>query len=160
MTGSSSLTVSEESLSSESARAATYPPPYPEGWYVVARDGDIGNRPRRVRCAGNDIVLFRGSDGGIHAIAAYCPHMGANLADGRVRDGCLECPFHGWRFAGDGEVTGLPGGETPQPGRRTASWAVDELHGWVCIYHRHGAIGRRPAPKPPYQLATNADQPR
>ncbi len=116
MTGSSSLTVSEESLSSESARAATYPPPYPEGWYVVARDGDIGNRPRRVRCVGDDIVLFRGSEGRIHAIAAHCPHMGANLADGRVRDGCLECPFHGWRFAGDGELTGLPGGRRRTPG--------------------------------------------
>ena len=148
----SSRAVSEDTFSREAARAATYPPPYPEGWYVVARDRDVGDRPRRIHCVGNDIVLFRGSEGRVHAIAAHCPHMGADLADGRVRDGCLECPFHGWRFSGDGQVAGLPDGETPRPGQRTVSWAVDELHGWVCIYHRHGAIGRGPPPKPRYQL--------
>lgn len=35
---------------------------------------------------------------------AYCPHLGANMGEGgRVVDDCLECPFHNWRFRGDGE---------------------------------------------------------
>ena len=84
----------------EAARLATYPPPYPEGWYVLARSDDLSGKPMQVRVAGNDLVLFRDAGGRVRAIDAYCPHMGANLSDGTVRDGCIECPFHKWRIDG------------------------------------------------------------
>jgi cholesterol 7-dehydrogenase len=136
-----------------SERIDTYPPPYPEGWYAVARERDVGqSRPLVVRCAGNEIALFRGSEGRVHALDAYCPHMGASLAGGRVREGEIECPFHRWRFAGDGACTGSPLGERRVPGRRTATWAVDEVHGWICVYHRPGPLERRQAEKPPYHV--------
>ena len=68
----------------EEARLATYPAPYPEGWYVVAREKDLATKPTQVRVAGNDVVLFRDAEGQARAIEAYCPHMGANLSDGKV----------------------------------------------------------------------------
>ena len=35
----------------------------------------------------------------IRAVDALCPHLGANLSEGRVtKDGCIECPFHAWKF--------------------------------------------------------------
>ena len=43
----------------ESVREASYPPPYPEAWYVVGRSIDFVNRPQFVRCAGNQWVVFR-----------------------------------------------------------------------------------------------------
>lgn len=135
-----------------SDRVDTYPPPFPEGWYVVARERDVRDQPVPVRCAGHDIVLFRGIEGRVHAVDAYCPHMGADLSKGCVRDGEIECPFHGWRFSGDGECTGSALGERRAPGRRTATWAVDEVHGWVCVYHRSGPLRRSAAEKPPYQV--------
>ena len=136
----------------EDARRASYPPPYPEGWYVVAKATDIGRAPVPVRAAGREMVLFRGAEDRVHAIAPYCPHMGANLAGGRVVDGQIECPFHGWRLDGDGQVTHTREGERYRENRRVASWAVDEVHGWVCIYHRRGELGRSAAPKAPYQV--------
>jgi cholesterol 7-dehydrogenase len=134
------------------ARLGPYPPPYPEGWYVVAKASDIGKQPMQFRVAGNDIVVFRGAEDRVHAIEAHCPHMGANLAGGRVKDGQLECPFHRWRLDGDGQVIHTREGERFNPNRRVASWAVDELHGWICIFHRYGELGRKSAPKPPYQV--------
>ncbi|MCG8589206.1 MAG: Rieske 2Fe-2S domain-containing protein [Proteobacteria bacterium] len=139
-------------LDGEVARAETYPPPYPAGWYVVARAADVTNRPRFVRCAGQDVAVFRGAEGRPHVVDAYCPHMGANLADGVVRDGCIECPFHAWRIAGDGRIRSVTDGAPARPGLRTTSWAVDDLHGWVCMYHRHGPLHREAAPEPPYRL--------
>jgi nitrite reductase/ring-hydroxylating ferredoxin subunit len=133
-------------------RIDSYPPPYPEGWYVAARERDVGTSPLKVRVAGNDVVLFRGAEGRVHAVDTYCPHMGADLSCGRVVEGLLECPFHQWRFAGDGQVAQLRKGERLRPGLRVASWAVDALHGWVLIYHRHGEISRSEPPKPPYQV--------
>lgn len=37
----------------QAARLATYPPPYPESWYVAARAADLTDEPRKVRVAGN-----------------------------------------------------------------------------------------------------------
>ena len=88
----------------ESAREATYPPPYPEGWYVIGRSVDFRARPKFVQCLDNQWVVFRDSSGRAHVLDAYCPHLGANLADGRVHDDCIECPFHGWKMRGDGGV--------------------------------------------------------
>ncbi len=133
-------------------RLRGYPPPYPEGWYVVARAEDIGRKPIQVRVAGNDMVVFRGAENRVHAISSWCPHMGANLAKGCVEDGQLVCPFHRWRLDGDGQVTQARPGDRFNPNRRVASWAVDDVHGWVAIFHRHGEIGRSSAPKPPYQI--------
>lgn len=134
-----------------SAREATYPPPYPEAWYVVARSKEVTDQPVQVRFAGNDVVLFRDRGRRVGAISAYCPHMGANLADGVLRDGCVECPFHRWRIDGEGRVVRMPGGQRPEPRHRTVSWAVEEMHGWVCVYHRHGDLAPGPAPKPRYR---------
>ncbi len=34
----------------------------------------------------------------IHINDPYCPHLGANLSDGEVIDGCIKCSFHGLMF--------------------------------------------------------------
>jgi len=58
-----------------------------------------------VSCLGQDLVVFRSDiDGKIAILDAYCPHLGANLAaGGRVVNGCVECPFHGWQFNSTGK---------------------------------------------------------
>ena len=136
----------------ERAREATYPPPYPDGWYVIARSSELNHRPKFVQAVGHQWVAFRDDRGNARVVDAYCPHLGANLADGRVRDGCVECPFHGWRVRGDGRVAAHANGAEPQPRHRTRSWAVDELHGWIVVYHRHACSEPGPAPEPPYRL--------
>ena len=140
-----------EAAERRQAREATYPPPYPEAWYVVARAEDVSDRPVQVRFAGNDVVVFRDRGRRLRAISAYCPHMGANLADGVLRDGCVECPFHGWRFDGEGRVVQMPGGQRPEPRHRTESWAVEDLHGWVCVYHRYAEHELGSTPEPRYR---------
>jgi nitrite reductase/ring-hydroxylating ferredoxin subunit len=37
-------------------------------------------------------------DGGRYAVAAVCPHLGGPLDRVQVEDGCLVCPWHGYRF--------------------------------------------------------------
>jgi cholesterol 7-dehydrogenase len=134
----------------EAARAATYPPPYPSGWYKLMdsrslRRGEV----RQVRCLGESLAVFRSDvDGRVAAIDAHCPHLGALLTDGRVVDGCVECPFHLWRLDGDGAVRAVPYAERLPRARRTRSWPILELHGLVLLYHRHGRDAS-PAPVVP-----------
>jgi phenylpropionate dioxygenase-like ring-hydroxylating dioxygenase large terminal subunit len=62
-----------------------------------------GDRPvTRVRLLGETFVLFRDENGRYGLLDSHCAHRGADLCFGRVEDGGLRCPFHGWLF----DVTG------------------------------------------------------
>jgi hypothetical protein len=79
-------------------------------WYAVDASRAIGDRPRRYRVCGRELVAWR--DGKeLRFGPDACPHMGASLAEGRVRDGCVVCPWHGLALGRDGH-----GGWRPLPG--------------------------------------------
>lgn len=61
------------------------------------------NDVKYIDYCGRDIVLFRGTNNKVYALAAYCSHMGANLGiNGTVKHSqCIQCPFHGWLFDGE-----------------------------------------------------------
>ena len=90
-------------------RMRAFPPPFPNGWFKIAESGDVPiGKVRYVRALGCDFAVFRGMDGKARVIHAFCPHMGANLAGGQVKENHLECPFHGWKFSGDGVCEDIP----------------------------------------------------
>lgn len=64
------------------------------GWYVVCASRAVTAHPQRFRVDGNDFVVWR-AYGGPRVAPDECPHMGASLSDGFVRDGCVVCPWHG-----------------------------------------------------------------
>ncbi|HAN72641.1 MAG TPA: nitrite reductase [Actinobacteria bacterium] len=67
-------------------------------------DGDA----QRVVVAGQAILVSR-IDGVPHAVTDVCPHNGASLAEGTLKDGCVTCPAHLWRFSVvDGRRQGRP----------------------------------------------------
>jgi nitrite reductase/ring-hydroxylating ferredoxin subunit len=64
----------------------------------VARVQDVpAGRGWPVRVGDHYVALFR-SDGGIAAIENACVHLGNPLDDGAVVEGCVICPWHGWRY--------------------------------------------------------------
>ena len=68
-----------------------------------------GARPvRRVRLLGEDLVLFRDEAGRYGLLDRHCAHRGADLAFGRIEDGGLRCPFHGWLFDAAGACLEQP----------------------------------------------------
>ena len=96
-------------------------------------------------------MLFRGEDGVARVFDAHCPHLGAHLGvGGRVCGDGLACPFHGWRFAGDGRLVEVPGlDRTPRATAR--AWPVCERNGRIFVWHHaerrppsYDVIGYRP----------------
>jgi phenylpropionate dioxygenase-like ring-hydroxylating dioxygenase large terminal subunit len=78
-------------------------------WSPLVLTRKLGRRPLRLILAGEAVVLFRGLDGAVGALIDRCPHRGVALSLGRVGDdGCLECPFHGWRFDTTGANRKVP----------------------------------------------------
>ena len=66
------------------------------------------SQPTRVMLDGRAVLLTK-VDGEPHAITDVCPHNGARLSDGVIRDGCVTCPSHLWRFSlADGTKQGTP----------------------------------------------------
>ncbi|MEO0513030.1 MAG: Rieske 2Fe-2S domain-containing protein [Planctomycetota bacterium] len=43
------------------------------------------------------VAVFR-SGGVLRAVQGSCPHQGGPLAEGKVVDGCVTCPWHGYQF--------------------------------------------------------------
>ena len=110
-------------------------------WYPVAYLRDLDRRrPTAFTLLEQDLVLWWDADGGSwRAFADVCPHRLVPLSEGRINAaGDLECPYHGWSFAGDGHCTAIPQAE---PGsrpveRRSAcrSFATAEAQGLLFVF--------------------------
>jgi cholesterol 7-dehydrogenase len=141
---------------SDAVREATYPPPYPDGWYRLAASKDL--RPRAIQyleCLGKQLVLYRSEDGAsVHAMSAFCPHMGANLAKGCVRGDRVECPFHQWEICPDGRVGHIPYADKLPARAQQETFPIRELYGQVFIYHRGSGPPARHDDAPPYEIPT------
>ena len=78
-------------------------------WFVFAASTDIRtDRPFGTTVAGVEIVAWRDEERALHVGPASCPHLGADLATGRIECGGLICPWHGLRLDGGREFGWKP----------------------------------------------------
>ena len=71
---------------------------------VAVPDG----KPARARVLGEDLVVFRDSEGRVGVLDERCPHRRASLALGRNEEGGLRCLYHGWKMDVEGNVLERP----------------------------------------------------
>lgn len=95
----------------------------------------LGDAPVAVRVLGDDVVLWRDAAGVPRAAPDRCPHRGTRLSLGRVCEGQIECPYHGWRFDGDGRCVAIPAlpGFVPPAAHGLSTLAVVEAHGLLWL---------------------------
>jgi carnitine monooxygenase subunit len=80
-------------------------------WQVVCHVSDIPNAGdwHSLDLLGESIIVIRGDDESVHAFHNVCRHRASRLVDGS--SGCakrLVCPYHGWTYATNGRLTGVP----------------------------------------------------
>jgi phenylpropionate dioxygenase-like ring-hydroxylating dioxygenase large terminal subunit len=113
-------------------------------WFPIAfaRDFEVG-RVERVELLGRALALFLDERGQPAALIDRCPHRSARLSDGRVRDGSLECLYHGWRFDARGRCVEAPQqpADTPLPSHGCAQ-AVPLRVEQGLVWAWAGAAGR------------------
>ncbi len=107
-----------------------------DDWYVACASRELGGRPRKLELYGAPIVLFRDGAGSPAALLDRCPHRNAPLSLGAVREGRLECAYHGWQFDGEGTCQHVPGlrSDAISRGRSATSYACRERDGFVWIW--------------------------
>ena len=113
-------------------------PAYPtECWYVVLEGRELGRKPIKMRRFGLDLVVWRDEQGAPQCVLDRCRHRGASLSLGRVREGHIECPFHGFRWDGEGGCVKVPcnGPERQRPAHlATRAFAMCEANDYVWMW--------------------------
>lgn len=97
-------------------------------WIDAGRPGDIPEDRARIVCArgGERIAVFR-HGGRVSAVTNVCAHQGGPLGAGRIIDGCVTCPWHGWQYR-------PADGQAPPPfTERIATYPVRVLGGRVRV---------------------------
>ncbi len=104
-------------------------------WHPVALSSDVQQGPVGVRLLDEDLVLWRDAAGVANAFVDRCPHRGARLSLGRINEGNLECPYHGWQFADSGQCVKVPAvpSFTPPPQHCVKSFGVQEACGLIWV---------------------------
>ena len=84
-----------------------------------------------------ELVVARFPDGRLLAADVACPHKGARLAAGCIREGELMCPYHGWRFNSAGECQSIPSLIAPNPEKlalaHLRTYAAQERYGMIWV---------------------------
>ncbi|MEC9374956.1 MAG: aromatic ring-hydroxylating dioxygenase subunit alpha [Pseudomonadota bacterium] len=106
-------------------------------WYPADQSKNITKEPTCLRMLGQDFVLWRDSSDQVHCLSNTCSHRGGSLGGGKIKDDCVQCPYHGWRFDGDGNCIKIPslGPKAKIPKRtRVDSYPVEERYGLVFCF--------------------------
>jgi len=111
------------------------PDRYPRGWFCIGAAYEFTNEPRMMNYFGTSLVGYRGEDGEVHVLDAYCPHMGANLADGEVKGNSVICPFHAWSWGADGICDNIPYAKKIPPKAVIKSWPAMEENELVYVWN-------------------------
>jgi len=117
--------------------AAPAPTRFARGWHCLGllnayQDG----QPHEVKAFDTTLVVFRSAtDGKIHVLDAYCRHMGGNLANGTVKGDSIACPFHDWRWGGNGKCTRIPYARRVPPLAKTRVWPTLERNGQLFVWN-------------------------
>jgi phthalate 4,5-dioxygenase oxygenase subunit len=71
---------------------------------LVEEVAEADGTPVHVRLLGEDLVVFRDTEGRVGVLDEHCPHRRASLAMGRNEEGGLRCLYHGWKMDVHGNV--------------------------------------------------------
>ncbi|NGY63544.1 3-ketosteroid-9-alpha-hydroxylase subunit A [Lentzea sp. NEAU-D13] len=112
------------------------PARFARGWHCLGlassfRDG----KPHAVEAFGTKLVVFAGEDGKINVLDGYCRHMGGDLTQGTIKGDNIACPFHDWRWAGNGRCVDIPYAKRVPLRARTRSWITMEENKQLFVWN-------------------------
>jgi phenylpropionate dioxygenase-like ring-hydroxylating dioxygenase large terminal subunit len=106
-------------------------------WYVAEWSKEVTDKPVKVKMLGRQFVLYRDTSGEVHCLSDVCLHRGGSLSGGWTRGDHVACPYHGWRFSGDGKVQHIPseGPDFKIPDKaRIDSYPTEERYGLIWVF--------------------------
>lgn len=104
-------------------------------WYVILDSREVGKKkPVKVKRLNETMTLWRDKSGKVSCISDRCCHRGASLSAGKIVNDCIECPFHGFLFDGEGKVQLIPAN-----GKNSKIPESQQVHAFP-VYENYGLI--------------------
>ncbi|MCZ6644302.1 MAG: Rieske 2Fe-2S domain-containing protein [Gammaproteobacteria bacterium] len=107
-------------------------------WYPILEAKQLKKKPQTLLRLNQSWTLWRNAENEPVAFPSFCPHRGADLGQGKVSDGHLECPWHGFGFASDGTCIKTPcqGPDAKVPQTLHIQPAtIRSAHGLIWMWH-------------------------
>jgi nitrite reductase/ring-hydroxylating ferredoxin subunit/DMSO/TMAO reductase YedYZ heme-binding membrane subunit len=111
-----------------------------DGWVEVCRVEEIRElRAKMALVGGERIAVFR-YNGRLSCVSNVCQHQNGPLGEGKIVDGCITCPWHGYQY--------LPeSGQSPPPfTERIPTFNVQVRGGRVFVHRTPNPPGTRVEP--------------
>ena len=110
-------------------------------WHPVFLSSKVGKNPIPLKILGEELVLFRATNGKLGLVHKHCPHRNASLVFGKCENKGIRCCYHGWLFAPDGEILETPGEEENSESARNirerlrlGAYPIIEFNGLIFSY--------------------------
>jgi phenylpropionate dioxygenase-like ring-hydroxylating dioxygenase large terminal subunit len=116
-------------------------------WHPVGSLNDLAGGPHACVVLEQPVVIWQNDSGLFQAWADRCPHRGTPLSMGQVRNGQLECAYHGWQFDATGQCRVVPAlpDFVPPTSHRACSYRTRQAYGLLWVQLAHGGDCDLPA---------------
>jgi nitrite reductase/ring-hydroxylating ferredoxin subunit/DMSO/TMAO reductase YedYZ heme-binding membrane subunit len=116
------------------------PPAEADGWIDVCGVGEIREARAKMALVGGERVAVFRYDGRLSCVSNVCKHQNGPLGEGKIVDGCITCPWHGYQYLPDS-------GKSPPPfTEKIATYNLRVRGGRVLVDPRPNPPGTRVEP--------------
>lgn len=85
-----------------------------EGFVYVCKMSEIQDSRAKIFCVDRERIAVYRHENKLYAVHNVCKHQGGPLGEGKILDGCITCPWHGYQY--------LPhNGQSPPPFKEKVS---------------------------------------
>jgi 3-ketosteroid 9alpha-monooxygenase subunit A len=112
------------------------PQRFARGWHCLGLASTFADgKPHAINGFGSKVVVWQDSKGELNALDGYCRHMGGDLTQGSVKGDEIACPFHDWRWGGDGKCKQIPYARRVPLRARTQRYETAIRNDQLLIWH-------------------------
>lgn len=109
---------------------------FARGWHCLGLATAFADgKPHGIETFGTKLVVWQDTQGEIQVLDGYCRHMGGDLTQGEVKGDQIACPFHDWRWGGDGRCKQIPYARRVPLRARTQRYPVAIRNGQLLVWH-------------------------
>lgn len=114
----------------------TTPLRYARGWHCLGLASTFADgKPHAIHGFGTKLVVWQDSKGELNVLDGFCRHMGGDLTQGEVKGDEVACPFHDWRWGGDGKCKQIPYARRVPLRARTKRYETAIRNGQLMIWN-------------------------
>ncbi|MCI0746126.1 MAG: ferric reductase-like transmembrane domain-containing protein [Verrucomicrobia subdivision 3 bacterium] len=111
-----------------------------DGFVDACALADIPEKRARIICLSGERVAIFKYDGKVSAVSNVCQHQNGPLGEGRILDGCITCPWHGYQYLPD------TGASPPPFVEKVPTFNVRVKRGRVFVHPKPNPPGTRAEP--------------